>query len=384
MKCLSCGSSVEKTESNACSYCGSVIRVDTFKSLLLTVGKLKDSFKFSSSEQTIDGLPQEEQNDAYHTHILILLDKKLWSDVERISLKARDRFPTDSMFSVYILLSIIAQGGIIFKSVDEINLLYTHITQDEDRLSKNLMGFCVEALNNLWCRKKKINTFQAINWEADEELKSLIKIFDPKIASQIDLNNKLLDIGKEERNNKIYKKIEEVVKSTNDKLSNSFTNSYDSGLNAISELANSKLTSAEYKNNVLGMIDFYNQREEKYKKIIDDLKNDYSKEAVEKSFKDIENQNFKWINKIPIGSFFGRFFLLIIVSIGVSMYLNTQQGVPNYIFWILLVLSFLLSRFTISDRKNKKIMAGYENLLRAMPKEIKKEIDTIKSSMRFI
>ena len=66
------------------------------------------------------------------------------------------------------------------------------------------------------------------------------------------------------------------------------------------------------------------------------------------------------------------------------MYLNTQQGVPNYIFWILLVLSFLLSRFTISDRKNKKIMAGYENLLRAMPQEIKKEIDTIKSSMRFI
>ena len=199
MKCLSCGSSVEKTENNACSYCGSVIRVDTFKSLLLTVGKLKDSFKFSSSEQTIDSLPQEEQNDAYHTHILILLDKKLWSDVERISLKARDRFPTDSMFSVYILLSIISQGGIIFKSVDEINLLYTHITQDEDRLSKNLMGFCVEALNNLWCRKKKINTFQAINWEADEELKSLIKIFDPKIASQIDLNNKLLDIGKEEK-----------------------------------------------------------------------------------------------------------------------------------------------------------------------------------------
>jgi len=132
------------------------------------------------------------------------------------------------------------------------------------------------------------------------------------------------------------------------------------------------------------MIDFYNQREEKYKKIIDDLKNDYSKEAVDKSFKDIENQNFKWINKIPIGSFFGRFILLIIISLGVSMYLNTQQGVPNYIFWILLVLSFLLSRFTISDRKNKKIMAGYENLLRAMPQEIKKEIDTIKSSMRFI
>ena len=115
MKCLSCGSSVEKTEDNACSYCGSVIRVDTFKSLLLTVGKLKDSFKFSSSEQTIDSLPQEEQNDAYHTHILVLIDKKLWSDVERISLKARDRFPTNSMFSIYILLAVISQGRIIFK-----------------------------------------------------------------------------------------------------------------------------------------------------------------------------------------------------------------------------------------------------------------------------
>ena len=79
MKCLSCGSSAEKNDDNACTYCGSVIKVDTFKTLLSIVGEVKDAFKFSTSEQTIDKLPHEEQNDAYHTHILLLIDTLTFS-----------------------------------------------------------------------------------------------------------------------------------------------------------------------------------------------------------------------------------------------------------------------------------------------------------------
>jgi hypothetical protein len=383
MKCLSCGSSVEKTENNACSYCGSVIRVDTFKSLLSTVGKLKDSFKFSSSEQTIDSLPQEEQNDAYHTHILVLIDKKLWSDVERISLKARDRFPTDSMFSIYILLSIITQGGIIFKNNEEINLLYTHINQDEDRVSQNLRGFFVEALNNLWAKKKKINTFEAITWNADEELKSLIKVIDPKIVSQIDTNNKLID-NSSDKKNKIFLKISEIVQDTNQKLEKDFYSKYENGIDSVTDNVNKKITSGDYKKNINEMISFYKDRENQYKKIIDDMNNDFSKQNIENKFYEFTKQNLLWNNKIPIGSFFGRFFLLLILSFGVSFYLNTELNAPHYIFWILLVISFILARFSISDRKNKKVMVFYERFLRQVPITLNKEIDSIKSSIRFL
>jgi len=48
------------------------------------------------------------------------------------------------------------------------------------------------------------------------------------------------------------------------------------------------------------------------------------------------------------------------------------------------VVSFLLARFSISDRKNKKVMVFYERFLRQMPITLNKEIDSIKSSIRFL
>lgn len=383
MKCLSCGSLVEKNQDNSCSYCGSVIRVDTFKSLLSTVGKLKDSFKFSSSERTIDDLPHEEQNDAYHTHILVLIDKKLWRDVERISLKARDRFPTDSMFSIYILLAIISQGGIIFKNKEEVNLLYTHINQDEDRVSANLKGFFIEALNNLWAKKKKINTFDVVNWDVDDEIKSLANLIDPKILSQIDTDQKLIDKSSDKKN-KILVKISEIVQDTNQKLEKDFHAKLEGGLDSIIDTVNKGASDGEYKNNVNNMISFYKVREDLYKKIIEEANADFSRESIDEKFSDLTKQNLLWVVKLPIGSFFKRFFLLVVLSLIAGFYLNTELGLPNYLIWIFLFVSFLIARFSITDRKNKKVMYFYESLLREMPKRLDKEISSIKSAIRFL
>ena len=132
------------------------------------------------------------------------------------------------------------------------------------------------------------------------------------------------------------------------------------------------------------MISFYKDRENQYKKIIDDMNNDFSKQNIENKFSEFTKQNLLWNKKIPIGSFFGRFFLLVILSGGASFYLNTELNAPNYLFWILLVVSFLLARFSISDRKNKKVMVFYERFLRQMPITLNKEIDSIKSSIRFL
>jgi hypothetical protein len=218
------------------------------------------------------------------------------------------------MFSIYILLSIISQGGIIFKNNEEINLLYTHINQDEDRVSQNLRGFFVEALNNLWAKKKKINTFEAITWSADEELKSLIKVIDPKIVSQIDTNNKLID-NSSDKKNKIFLKISEIVQDTNQKLEKDFYSKYENGIDSVTDNVNKKITSGDYKKNINEMISFYKDRENQYKKIIEDMNNDFSKQNIENKFSEFTKQNLLWNKKIPIGSFFGRFFLLVILSL---------------------------------------------------------------------
>ena len=137
MKCLSCGSSAEKNDDNACTYCGSVIKVDTFKTLLSIVGEVKDAFKFSTSEQTIDKLPHEEQNDSYHTHILLLIDRRLWKDVIRISTKASNRFPIDAMFYIYILISLICEESLIHKSFDEIQQIKNSIVGPHVSIGEN-------------------------------------------------------------------------------------------------------------------------------------------------------------------------------------------------------------------------------------------------------
>jgi len=383
MKCLSCGSSVEKDEKNACSYCGSVIRIDTFKSLLSTVGELKDAFKFSTSEQTIDSLPQNEQNDAYHTHLLVLIDRKLWSDVEQVSIRARNKFPTDSMFDIYTLIALISQRSLISKSVQEVKQIANSIIQDENRIPPNIKGFFINAINTLWCKRKKIDQFQKVNWEPDNELKSLVKILNEDIVKEIDEEEKLIEKNTG-RIEKIYKKIDDIVYKTNQSLEKNFYSKYDNGIDTIINLANTKITSNNYKKNLIDMTNFYKERSEKYKNVIKSLNNDFSHANVEKNFKEIEKLNLNWSSKIPIGSFFKRFILLVIISIAVSFYLSTQHGAPNYIFWILLPLSFLLARFSVSERKDKKKMASYESFLRIIPKEIQSEISELKSSMKFI
>ena len=46
---------------NTCSYCGSVLRLETFTNLYETSGKTKNLFKFSASEENTKGLNSEER-----------------------------------------------------------------------------------------------------------------------------------------------------------------------------------------------------------------------------------------------------------------------------------------------------------------------------------
>tara|TARA_Y100000590_G_scaffold211809_1_gene240044 strand:+ start:3796 stop:4821 length:1026 start_codon:yes stop_codon:yes gene_type:complete len=341
MKCLSCGSSAEKNNDNACSYCGSVIRVDTFKSLLSIVREVKDSFKFSTSEQTIGKLPHKEQNDAYHTHILILIDRKLWTDVEKISTKARNIFPTDSMFDIYKLIALICKGRLINKSANEIKEITDSIVEDKNRVPPNIKGFFIDAINVLWCNRKKINQFKKVKWKPDNELKSLIKILGEDIVDEIDEESKLKDT-KSGKTKEIHKLIDDIVYKTNRTLEKNFYSKYDNGIDTIIKFANKEIANKNYKKNVVDMMDFYKKRAEKYKDIFKKANNDFSKSNLEKNFRKIEEINETWSSEIP------------------------------------------LSLFDISNRKEKKKMAFCEPFLKIVPKKIQSEIDEMISSMRFV
>ena len=119
-----------------------------------------------------------------------------------------------------------------------------------------------------------------------------------------------------------------------------FYSKYENGIDSVTDNVNKKITSGDYKKNINEMISFYKDRENQYKKIIEDMNNDFSKQNIENKFSEFTKQNLLWNKKIPIGSFFGRFFLLVILSGGASFYLNTELNAPNYLFWILLVVSF--------------------------------------------
>ncbi len=380
MKCLSCGSSVEKNDDNACSYCGSVIRVDTFKSLLSIVSEVKDAFKFSTSEQTIDKLPVKEQNDAYHTHLLILIDRKLWKDVEVISLKARNKFPTDAMFDIYNLIALICQNRLINKGIDEIKQIINSLTQDKNRIPINIKGFFIDAINILWCRKKKINEFNMmIVWKPDSELKSLTKILGTEIVNEIDIDSKL-KTSKNNKNDSINKLIDEIVYNTNYSFEKDFITNYDKGIDTVSNFAKKEIVNPDYKKNIIDMINFYKVRSDKYKEAVKNMNGDFSKENLEKHFEKINETNKIWLKEIPLGSFFKRLVLFIIISIILIMNLDMN---PNVNIFLILV-SVLIAWFSISNRKEKKKMSTYEVFLKTVPVKISSEIEEIKSSMRFI
>jgi len=379
MKCLSCGSSVEKNDDNACSYCGSVIRVDTFKSLLSIVSEVKDAFKFSTSEQTIDKLPVKEQNDAYHTHLLILIDRKLWKDVELISLKARNKFPTDSMFDIYTLIALICQNRLINKNIDEIKQIVNSLTQDKSRTPKNIKGFFIDAINTLWCQKKKINQFNEIAWKPDNELKSLTKILGSEIVDEIDKDSKLKDKNNDKEAS-IFKLIDDIVYKNNHSLEKDFYSNYNNGIDTVSKFAKKEIDNPDYKKNIIDMLNFYKVRSKKYKEAIKNMNGDYSKKSIEKHLEKLEASNKLWLKDIPLEAFFPRLMIFFIISFILIFALDMS---PN-INIALPILSILIAWFSISNRKEKKKMSVYETFLKTVPTKTVSEIQEIRSSIRFI
>ena len=232
-------------------------------------------------------------------------------------------------------------------------------------------------------KEKKINTFDVVNWDVDDEIKSLANLIDPKILSQIDTDQKLIDKSSDKKN-KILVKISEIVQDTNQKLEKDFHAKLEGGLDSIIDTVNKGASDGEYKNNVNNMISFYKGREDLYKKIIEEANADFSKESIDEKFSDLTKQNLLWVVKLPIGSFLKGFFFFVVLSLIAGFYLNTELGLPNYLIWIFLFVSFLIARFSITDRKNKKVMYFYESLLREMPKRLDKEISSIKSAIRFL
>ena len=384
MKCLSCGSSVEATKENTCSYCGSVLLLETFTNLYETSGKTKNLFKFSASEENTKGLNSEERHSALHTEILLLFDRKQWSDIERIAGKAKLDYPTDYKFSVYLIIAIIAQNKLQYKDRNEVNEITSALSNPSNSLSsENLRGFLIECINTIWHKTKYIKEVSVPKWEIDNEINGvLVFISIPKVQKIID-NKKQLESGPPplEGDQQVHKvpkdnsaditsKITDLFNKTNLEIEKLYKTKeeFDTKMSEFLKLINLP----NYKKNNLNKIqEIYLRRHTTYNNLIKELNYDFSAEKVNAKFDPFSN-NFKiWSKGINVGSYFINLIIIGIILVGIGFLIGNESLVGMGIFF-----SPILAFFGSGRRKQKKEI---NKILIPLSKNLDDELTNLKS-----
>lgn len=177
MKCLSCGSNdiVKKV----CEYCGAVVQASSISSLRALPKDALSAFHSEFSESKLGQIPHDEQISATLTQVLVLLERKQWSDALAVAETARRKMPDVVSFVQYSLVASVAGNFLKRKSLDEVreatNLLVGAGALTPE--SSNLNGYVISCINAMWCGPNRLKEFVVPAWEADDEVVAVSQFF---------------------------------------------------------------------------------------------------------------------------------------------------------------------------------------------------------------
>ncbi|MDC3322020.1 hypothetical protein OAV49_01080 [Alphaproteobacteria bacterium] len=361
MKCLSCGSSVEATKENTCSYCGSVLRLETFTNLYQTSGKTKDLFKFSSSEQNSKDLSSEEKHSALHTEILLLFERKQWSDIERIAGTAKLDYPTDYKFSMYLIIAIIAQNKLQYKERDDINEITSALSNPSNSLSsENLRGFLIACINSIWHKTKFVKEVPVPKWDIDSEINGvLIFISIPKVLRIIESKKGPSSSGppsSSESNGKtsqgnvtdVSNRIADLINETNIEIKKTYQTKKGIDYKIEDFFILTRLP-AYKQNNLNELQELYERRGSTYLNLINELNYDYNEDKVNEKFNSYSNKLKNLSKGVSKGSYFTNLIIWGVLLIGSAIFLDSDGLIE-----LAIVITPFLAFFGRKGRKDSK------------------------------
>jgi hypothetical protein len=177
MKCVSCGSS--NIERKVCTYCGAPIQVSSVSALRALPEQSVNAFRTDLNPAHLNDLPNDEMSMILLTQIVVLLERRQWTDALNCSESSRNKFPQMTSFAQYYLVASIAGNFLRKQSLDQVKEVVQLLVRsnDHDTEHSNLNGYLVECVNAFWCDPNKIKFFDAPSWESDEEVIAISQFF---------------------------------------------------------------------------------------------------------------------------------------------------------------------------------------------------------------
>jgi hypothetical protein len=177
LKCISCGSTNIVT--STCSYCGAIVSVASPNAVKAFNKEALAAFKPKSNYEDQMDLTADELSSARITNILVLLERKQWSDALKLSELCRSKMPDRIEILHYYLVSAIAGNFLSKIGTDTIReLVFSIIEFSRTGVSRsNLNGYLVACLNAAWCTPARIRLFEVPNWQSDDAIVAISSYF---------------------------------------------------------------------------------------------------------------------------------------------------------------------------------------------------------------
>ena len=187
MKCVSCGSS--EIKGKVCTYCGAAVEVSSITALRALPADAINAFRADPNSSRLNDLSHDELLKVLLTQVVVLLERKQWSDALSFSDSSRNKFPDVTAFTQYYLVASIAGNFLRKQSLDQVrdnvHLLINSTAIDRDKA--NLNGYLIDCVNVSWCVPNKLKFFDSAGWEVDEEVIAISQFFSGDGLSQSNL-----------------------------------------------------------------------------------------------------------------------------------------------------------------------------------------------------
>ena len=187
MKCVSCGSS--EIKGKVCTYCGAAVEVSSITALRALPADAINAFRADLNSSRLNDLSHDELLKVLLTQVVVLLERKQWSDALSFSDSSRNKFPDVTAFAQYYLVASIAGNFLRKQSLDQVrdnvHLLINSTAIDRDKA--NLNGYLINCVNVSWCVPNRLKFFDSPGWEVDEEVIAISQFFSGDGLSQSNL-----------------------------------------------------------------------------------------------------------------------------------------------------------------------------------------------------